>query len=240
MSGFAAINGEPDGRSAAAAHRPHRRGHRAGGRVRHDGRGAQRAWARSSTSTCSSRSSSSWARCPRRSRCSATSSPGWDRASPTPSPAAPTARRTTGGWRSARRPSRWPAGCSSSSGVGDDERFHSFAGRVAHREELDAAMAAWVGARELDVVLAEFDAAHAAAAPVMTMADIASDPHIAARRSIVEVDGTPMQGLIARLSATPGRDPLGRSSHGRRHRRGPGRARRARTARGVRGLNPVG
>ncbi len=26
-------------------------------------------------------------------------------------------------------------------GVGDDERFHSFAGRVAHRDELDAAMA---------------------------------------------------------------------------------------------------
>ena len=89
-------------------------------------------------------------------------------------------------------------------GVGDDERFHSFAGRVAHREELDAAMAAWVAARDLDVVLAEFDAAHAAAAPVMNMADLATDPHIAARRSIVEVDGTPMQGLIARLSETPG------------------------------------
>jgi crotonobetainyl-CoA:carnitine CoA-transferase CaiB-like acyl-CoA transferase len=89
-------------------------------------------------------------------------------------------------------------------GVGDDERFHSFAGRVAHREELDAAMAAWVAARDLEVVLAEFDAAHAAAAPVMNMADLATDPHLAARGSIVEVDGTPMQGLIARLSATPG------------------------------------
>ena len=38
----------------------------------------------------------------------------------------------------------------------------------------------------------------------MDMADIAADPHYAARRAIVEVDGTPMQGLIARLSATPG------------------------------------
>ncbi|MGZ4760675.1 MAG: CaiB/BaiF CoA transferase family protein [Acidimicrobiales bacterium] len=89
-------------------------------------------------------------------------------------------------------------------GVGDDERFHSFAGRVAHRDELDAAMAAWIGARDLAVVLAEFDAAHAAAAPVMTMADLAVDPHMLARRAIVEVDGTPMQGLIARLSETPG------------------------------------
>jgi crotonobetainyl-CoA:carnitine CoA-transferase CaiB-like acyl-CoA transferase len=90
-------------------------------------------------------------------------------------------------------------------GVGDDDRFHSFDGRIAHRAELDEAMAAWVADRDLAVVLAEFDAAHAAAAPVMTMADLAADPHIAARQSIVEVDGTPMQGLIARLSETPGR-----------------------------------
>jgi crotonobetainyl-CoA:carnitine CoA-transferase CaiB-like acyl-CoA transferase len=39
---------------------------------------------------------------------------------------------------------------------------------------------------------------------VLTMADLAVDPHVLARRSIVEVDGTPMQGLIARLSQTPG------------------------------------
>jgi crotonobetainyl-CoA:carnitine CoA-transferase CaiB-like acyl-CoA transferase len=38
----------------------------------------------------------------------------------------------------------------------------------------------------------------------MDMADIARDPHYAAREAIVELDGTPMQGLIARLSATPG------------------------------------
>ena len=89
-------------------------------------------------------------------------------------------------------------------GVGDDPRFHSFAGRVDHRGELDEVMAAWVGARPLDEVLAAFEAAHAAAAPVMTMADLAVDPHLAARGTITEVDGTPMQGLIARLSRTPG------------------------------------
>ena len=38
----------------------------------------------------------------------------------------------------------------------------------------------------------------------MDMEAIASDPHYAARRMIAEVDGTPMQALIARLSATPG------------------------------------
>ena len=36
------------------------------------------------------------------------------------------------------------------------------------------------------------------------MADIAADRHLAAREAIVEVDGVPMQGLVARLSRTPG------------------------------------
>ena len=90
-------------------------------------------------------------------------------------------------------------------GVGDDPRFATFAGRVEHREELEALVTAWVGARPVDEVLAGFDAVEAAIAPVLTMADIAEDPHYLARGSVVEVDGVPMQGLIARLSATPGR-----------------------------------
>jgi crotonobetainyl-CoA:carnitine CoA-transferase CaiB-like acyl-CoA transferase len=90
-------------------------------------------------------------------------------------------------------------------GVADDERFVGFAGRVEHRDELDDVVARWVGARPRDAVLAAFEAAEAAIAPVMTMADIAADPHYAARGSIVELDGIPMQGLIAHLSATPGR-----------------------------------
>jgi crotonobetainyl-CoA:carnitine CoA-transferase CaiB-like acyl-CoA transferase len=85
-----------------------------------------------------------------------------------------------------------------------DPRFGTFEGRVEHRDELDAAVAAWVGARSQPEVLAAFEAAHAAIAPVMTMEDIATDEHYLARRSVVELDGVPMQGLIARLSATPG------------------------------------
>ena len=49
-----------------------------------------------------------------------------------------------------------------------------------------------------------FTAAEAAIGPVMDMADIATDPHYLARDTITSVDGTPMQALIARLSATPG------------------------------------
>lgn len=89
-------------------------------------------------------------------------------------------------------------------GVGDDDRFASFAGRVEHRDEIEGLLVAWVGARGRAEVLAEFDAAEAAVAPVMTMADIAEDPHYRARGIVAEVDGVPMQGLIARLSATPG------------------------------------
>jgi crotonobetainyl-CoA:carnitine CoA-transferase CaiB-like acyl-CoA transferase len=89
-------------------------------------------------------------------------------------------------------------------GVGDDPRFGDFAGRVAHRDELDLVVAEWVGARTVHEVLEAFEQAHAAAAPVYDVADLAVDPHLAARGAIVEVDGTPMQGLVARLSATPG------------------------------------
>ena len=90
-------------------------------------------------------------------------------------------------------------------GLGDDERFSSFAGRVAHREEVDDRVAAWCRQRPLADVLATFEAAHAAAAPVYDMAGLADDPHVQARGMVTELDGTPMQGLVARLSATPGR-----------------------------------
>jgi len=89
-------------------------------------------------------------------------------------------------------------------GLGADERFQSFAGRTAHRELIDERMATWIRARTMAEVLDVFEAAHAAAAPVMTMADIATDPHYQARQSIIEVDGVPMQNLIAHLSKTPG------------------------------------
>lgn len=89
-------------------------------------------------------------------------------------------------------------------GVGDDKRFATFEGRVDHRDELDELVGTWIGARPADEVLAAFEAAEAAAAPVYDMADASADPHLRARDAIVEVDGTPMQGLVARLSRTPG------------------------------------
>jgi formyl-CoA transferase len=49
-----------------------------------------------------------------------------------------------------------------------------------------------------------FEQAQAAVAPIYTMADIARDQHFRHRGAIVDVDGVPMQGLIAHLSRTPG------------------------------------
>jgi crotonobetainyl-CoA:carnitine CoA-transferase CaiB-like acyl-CoA transferase len=93
-------------------------------------------------------------------------------------------------------------------GVGDDERFTTFAGRTEHRADLEAIMTGWCAARTQADVIAAFTAADAAIGPVLDMAEIASDPHYAQRGTIETVpdglDGTPMQSVIARLSATPG------------------------------------
>ncbi len=90
-------------------------------------------------------------------------------------------------------------------GLGDDDRFAGFSGRVAHRDEIDARLAEWMSQRSAEEVLSEFEAAHAAVAPVYDMADIAADAHFEERGAIIDVDGTPMQEVVARLSATPGR-----------------------------------
>jgi crotonobetainyl-CoA:carnitine CoA-transferase CaiB-like acyl-CoA transferase len=89
-------------------------------------------------------------------------------------------------------------------GVADDDRFITFSGRSEHRVELESIMVEWCSLRPQHEVIAAFTEAEAAIGPVMNMADIADDPHYAARGAIATIEGTPMQGLIARLSATPG------------------------------------
>ena len=89
-------------------------------------------------------------------------------------------------------------------GLGWDERLRTSSGRVAHRDEVDAAVSEWIGARPAAEVLAAFEEADAAIAPVLTPGEVVQDPHVVARESLVEVDGMPMQGVVARLSATPG------------------------------------
>jgi crotonobetainyl-CoA:carnitine CoA-transferase CaiB-like acyl-CoA transferase len=90
-------------------------------------------------------------------------------------------------------------------GFGDRPDLQTFNGRIAARDEIDARLVDFCGSRTQAEVLAAFEEAQAAAAPIYDMADIAHDPHYAARGTIVEVDGVPMQGLIAKLSRTPGK-----------------------------------
>ena len=89
-------------------------------------------------------------------------------------------------------------------GVGDDTRFATFTGRTENRDELEALMVAWCAQRTRDEVVATLAQADAAVGPVFDMADIAADEHYAARQMIETVGTTPMQGLLASLSHTPG------------------------------------
>jgi len=89
-------------------------------------------------------------------------------------------------------------------GVAGDERFATFGARMQHRTELETLMSDWCRQHTQAEVLAKFTEAQAAIGPVMSMADISADPHYAARDAIFDLEGTPMQGLLAKLSATPG------------------------------------
>jgi len=89
-------------------------------------------------------------------------------------------------------------------GFDGDDRFTTFAGRIANREIIEAAMEAWFAQRTQAEALAIFQEIEAAAGPILSMEDIEKDPHYIARQAVITVEGTPMQGLIARLSATPG------------------------------------
>jgi crotonobetainyl-CoA:carnitine CoA-transferase CaiB-like acyl-CoA transferase len=89
-------------------------------------------------------------------------------------------------------------------GVGDDTRFATFTGRTENRDELEALMVAWCAQRTRYEVVTTLAQADAAVGPVFDMADIATDEHYAARQMIETVGNTPMQGLLASLSHTPG------------------------------------
>ena len=87
--------------------------------------------------------------------------------------------------------------------------FSSGAGRAAHADEIDAAVASWIGARPLAEVIEAFEAAEVAAAPVYDAAQYADDPQVRARGAVVAVEdpdlGTiRMQNMLFSLSATPG------------------------------------
>jgi len=81
-------------------------------------------------------------------------------------------------------------------------------GRVAQVGMLDAAIGDWAAQRTVTEVLAALDAAHVPAGRIYTIADIAADPHYAARGMLQEVkmpDGSALAvpGFVPKLSLTP-------------------------------------
>jgi crotonobetainyl-CoA:carnitine CoA-transferase CaiB-like acyl-CoA transferase len=90
----------------------------------------------------------------------------------------------------------------------EDSRFATNEARVRHAMELDLAIADAIASRTLDENVAIIEANHLTAMPVQTVADIERDPHWQARDLTVSVpNGTGtvrMHNVFPRFSDTPG------------------------------------
>ncbi len=91
----------------------------------------------------------------------------------------------------------------------EQEWFATGTGRASNVDEIDAAVAAWIEARPRDEVLAAFEAAEAAIAPIYDARDILADPQLEAIGAIRAVDherlgAIKMTNVVSRLSETPG------------------------------------
>jgi formyl-CoA transferase len=91
----------------------------------------------------------------------------------------------------------------------DDPALARNDGRAAQMERIDDAIAAWTSRFSQSQVLEAMDKAEVPAGRIYSAADIAADPHYAARGMIQEViagDGEPLKvpGIVPKLSATPG------------------------------------
>ncbi|MGA4987145.1 CaiB/BaiF CoA transferase family protein [Nonomuraea bangladeshensis] len=100
--------------------------------------------------------------------------------------------------------------------------FATGQGRVQHVDELDEAVASWIAERDAAEVIARFEEAQAAVAPIYDVTDIARDPQYEALGTFVELadeelGSVTMQNVMFRLSDTPGEirwpgRPLGRDT----------------------------
>lgn len=93
--------------------------------------------------------------------------------------------------------------------LGNDPELAQNAGRVKRVEEIDAAIGAWTRTRSVDEVLKALDAAAVPGGRIYTVADIAADPHYAARGMLQDItlddgDKLTVPGIVPKLSRTPG------------------------------------
>jgi crotonobetainyl-CoA:carnitine CoA-transferase CaiB-like acyl-CoA transferase len=97
--------------------------------------------------------------------------------------------------------------------------FESGHTRAQHADELDAAVAAWIGERSTRVVIDEFERAQAAIAQVYDVRGILADPQYRAIGTVTTVDDeqlgpVKMQNVLFRLSETPGAIRWAGRTHG--------------------------
>ena len=90
-----------------------------------------------------------------------------------------------------------------------DPRFANNNDRVRHDEILDKIIGEWVAERSYDEVYATLDAANVPIGPIYSVADIASDPHYAARGMLQkfmtpDIGELDIPGIVPQLSETPG------------------------------------
>jgi crotonobetainyl-CoA:carnitine CoA-transferase CaiB-like acyl-CoA transferase len=88
--------------------------------------------------------------------------------------------------------------------------FGSHDGRLEHQDVLDDAISHWVGERDAAEALRVFEVHEAAAAQVYDIADFMDDPHVQHRETITTVDHPElgplrMQNVVPRMGTTPGR-----------------------------------
>lgn len=94
--------------------------------------------------------------------------------------------------------------------LADDLELARNDGRVRQNDKLDKAIGDWTAQRPLKEALQILEAAQVPSGRVYTAADIAEDPHYAARGMVQRdtlPDGEPIDlpGIVPKLSATPGR-----------------------------------
>ncbi|MFD0002666.1 CaiB/BaiF CoA transferase family protein [Streptomyces sp. NPDC127178] len=91
----------------------------------------------------------------------------------------------------------------------DEPWFATGADRARHADVLDKAVGDWIARHTRTDVLAAFEKAEAAVAPIQDVRDVMTDPQYAALDTITTVDDPElgplrMQNVLFRLSATPG------------------------------------
>jgi formyl-CoA transferase len=92
----------------------------------------------------------------------------------------------------------------------DQPWFRAGPDRAKHADELDAIVGGWIAERDLDEVVRAFEEAGAAIAPIYDITQVLEDPQYQALQSVVTVEDDDlgpikMQNLLFRMSATPGR-----------------------------------